>query len=220
MSIYNKIVIIFGVLFLCSIMGEELLLKDRYLVFMKSDSSAKKSMNLISVPLIIHGVKNFSKNELLLDPSILQASSVLEIKYDLEGMCLLGGPSSYVSLVTKDKTMYSVSLSDYGENCSYGNQTVKVPISDFLTNQPLENISSIGTQFWYPSTYHFTINSILIHNNKFDFISTPSTNLIAKIHHSKTKQRKISRVPIVTSEMESAKKNKTSDSNSSYQNTQ
>src|SRR5947207_6116756 len=78
----------------------------------------------------MQGNKNFLIKQRLISPALLHRKNMLQITYDLHGLCLLPGDASAIILQT-NRQKSSVSLSRYGKNCYDGEQTVQIPLHDF-----------------------------------------------------------------------------------------
>ena len=137
------------------------------------------SYEVLKKPLLVQGTKEFAKNIQPLDRGALMGKDVISISYDLQGVCILRGPASEISLVSSDEKKYSVSLADYGQNCTFGEQTVKIPLKDFSVDQSLENIASLQTGFWYPTSYTLTIEKISADRPGENSLATATENLLA-----------------------------------------
>jgi hypothetical protein len=134
---------------------------------------------LITGPLAVNGNKNVAQNSQLLEPGILFGKNSLSLRYDLRGICLIKGPASAITLLAEDGKEYSVSLVNYGQNCAYGEQNVKIPLKDFAIDQPTENIIYLSTQFWFPTSYDLEINRITAHPPSATFILDTKDNLLS-----------------------------------------
>src|SRR5207249_3816850 len=72
--------------------------------------------------------------------------------------------ASELFFVNSSGKKYSVSLKKYATNCSYGEQTAIIPLSDFFHNQNTLEISSFNMQFWYPTQYSIDITDIGVYS--------------------------------------------------------
>ncbi len=89
--------------------------------------------------------------------------SSITLTYDLHGLCALGNDAS--AIIFDQNGWRFISLSDYGENCKDGEQTVVISLSDFPnldTNADLTG--SIHTRFWYGGLFMADINSVEFNN--------------------------------------------------------
>ena len=143
----------------------------------------KASTEILASTVLYKGNKNIIKFEQNLEPGVLDGKDALVIKYNLGGVCVLSGPASELALTTHEGKKYNVSLADYGENCAFGEQTVKIPLADFVIYHSVENIHSLGIQFWYPTEYKIEIKKITAHEDTLFGFSTQETRdlLMAKL---------------------------------------
>lgn len=100
-------------------------------------------------------------------PTILQNKTSLIITYDLHGVCLLSGDAS--ALIFDQNGWKMVSLSQYGNNCQDGTQTVTIPLSNFKdintqaaldTNAPLDG--KLHIRLWNGATFTVDVSSITL----------------------------------------------------------
>jgi cell division septation protein DedD len=156
------------------------------------------SGELLQNPLVIQGGKNIAQNVQALEPEALSDKSVLAVTYDLRGVCLLGGPASAMSLTAADRKTYRVSLADYGENCAFGEQTVRIPLKDFSVDQPLTNMQSLAVQFWYPTSYDLEIKRIAAYQPMAALVTETAENLLAAVGlSSRNTPLELSRDPLL-----------------------
>src|SRR5204862_4673442 len=101
--------------------------------------------------------------------------NMLQITYDLHGLCLLPGDASAIILQT-NRQKSSVSLSRYGKNCYDGEQTVQIPLHDFSGFIPSQGSLAIKTSFWYPTEYAIDVKHILAYNNQAVLGETTTKN--------------------------------------------
>jgi hypothetical protein len=102
-----------------------------------------------------------------IDENILLGKTGLELTFNLNGTCILDGDASAVIFDQDGWKM--IELSNYGENCKEGNQTVVVPLNDFRDintkevldiNKPLTGLFHV--RFWYFEPYTIDILSAIL----------------------------------------------------------
>ena len=82
----------------------------------------------------------------------LNGKDRLVLTYDLHGTCILGNDAS--AIIFDQNGWNYASLSNYGQNCLDGVQTVTIPLSHFIndqTQQPINTSANVGTfhaRFW------------------------------------------------------------------------
>jgi hypothetical protein len=104
----------------------------------------------------LSGNKSVSTRESESIPYLLKGKNTLAVTYDLQGLCLLGNDASAIVLEQEGKA-YSVSLSQYGENCFDGEQTIHIPLGHFEGFDVNRRLEKIGVSFWYPTHYSVSI---------------------------------------------------------------
>lgn len=90
--------------------------------------------------------------------SSLKGKNILQVTYNLHGLCLLGGGASAI-ILDQGSIQSNVSLSQYGKNCYDGEQTAYISLEDFIgldTNRKLEKVTA---SFWYPTYYSIDIKN-------------------------------------------------------------
>lgn len=112
-----------------------------------------------------------------LDPNALEGKTMLSVTYDLHGLMVREGERKDESAIIFDQpTWFVVSLANYGENGLDGEQTVFIPLSDFVGlpdvpsgivgGAPLNLNASIGTlhtRFWRAEHFIVDITSICVY---------------------------------------------------------
>lgn len=100
-------------------------------------------------------------------PTVLSGKSSVQVTYDLHGLCAVNGDAS--ALIFDQNGWKYVALSEYGQNCKDGQQTVTIPLSDFkdiTTGQPLDSnaplTGSLHTRFWYNKPYAVDVTSVML----------------------------------------------------------
>lgn len=122
-------------------------------------TSAPRGLELLSAPW--HLEANNGADELYqsIDPNVLVGASFLRVTYDLHGSCVLGNDAS--AIIFDQNGWNYVSLSDYGQNCLDGAQTVDVPLVDFGLDLN-QTVGTFHTRFWYGSALVVDISSALV----------------------------------------------------------
>jgi len=111
------------------------------------------------------GTKSISERTNPVASKILSNKNTLRVTYNLHGLCVLEGNASSLSFIEKDTNKkYSVSLSDYGKNCSNSLQTVDIPLSHFEFPKDTK-VKSIIASFWYPTQYEVDIQSAILYKS-------------------------------------------------------
>ncbi len=175
-SIYLTIIII---LFLSSIV----------LIFQNvSDTLSAKyknpRVNLIN-NWILSGSKSIAIKTQNLSLNALRGKNMLNITYNLHGLCVMSGDASSISIHPKNSgKKYSISFAEYGQNCYDGLQTIEIPLSLFEGLDPNQQIQSIEARFWYPTYYNVEIKNAVAYHADTAVLgaSTPQR----KTPHSKT----------------------------------
>ena len=129
-------------------------------------SDENSPLIIVADPLVFEGNKNVAKNTKELGLNGLKDKNVLTINYDLHGVCLLDGPASAIVLTASNKRTYGISLADYGKKCGIGQQKIAIPLDDFWVDQPLENITNVSIQFWYPTQYFMEVFKMEAHDSE------------------------------------------------------
>src|SRR5205085_1279110 len=130
-----------------------------------SISSGGTSTELLTSPWHLSGNNGSAEAYQSVDPNILNSKSSITVTYDLHGLCALGGDASALVIDQPGSWGTYVSLSNYGQNCHNGPQTITIPLSDFPglnTNQPLGFNGSFHVRFWYGSAFTVDITSLKI----------------------------------------------------------
>src|SRR3989344_7796218 len=107
-----------------------------------------------------------------LSKNVLSGMDTLTVTYNLHGLCALGGDAS--AIVFDQNGWKYISLSNYGQNCKDGEQTVTIPLSDFKgldTNAPLTG--SFHTRFWNSTQFKVDLLSAVLKEK--ETVSTPVT---------------------------------------------
>ncbi|MDO8583522.1 MAG: hypothetical protein Q7R51_03245 [bacterium] len=115
-------------------------------------------VNFLTSPMILTGNNGAVEKYQKVDPNILKNSTTLQLTYNLHGMCALGGDAS--AIIFDQNGWRYISLSNYGQNCKDGVQTVNIPLASFSglnPNVPLTG--SFHTRFWYSKSFTVDITS-------------------------------------------------------------
>lgn len=143
-------------------------------IFLASFHAAKVSANeaeLLNTPWHLSGSNGASEAYQTFDSNKLSGKDTLRITYNLHGLNTLGGDAS--AIIFDQNGWQYISLSNYGQNGLDGEQTVEIPLSDFMNFDPeLEN-GSIHTRFWYHSNFSVDITSIVAFSTSSSPTPTP-----------------------------------------------
>lgn len=137
-----------------------------------NDSSQISVEDILEPKLVFKGNKEITEYYLPIKPDLISLNDSILVTYDLKGVCLYSGPSASLTLYSKDGSSYSVYLAEYGENCLNGEQSIVIPVDDFLINQSLKNIVQAKFSFWHPSLYELEIGDVAV----FDSSSSLALN--------------------------------------------
>lgn len=132
--------------------------------------SEVNGIELLSEPWHLEGDNGSSEAEQKIDPNMLQGKNRLLVRYDLHGLEINeGGSKDESAIIFNQPNWYVVSLANYGQNGLDGEQTIYVPLSDFISlpdapsglpggeqlNQD-KPVDMLHTRFW--SSGHFAID--------------------------------------------------------------
>jgi len=112
-----------------------------------------------------------------LDPNVLQGKTMLSVTYDLHGLMIREGERKDESAIIFDQpTWFVVSLANYGKNGLDGEQTVFIPLSDFIGLPDVPSgvvggahlnlnisIGTLHTRFWRAEHFVVDITSICVY---------------------------------------------------------
>lgn len=149
---------------------------------------ASSDAELLPQPWNLNAQSDAVEKYQTIDKDILKGKDIMEIKYDLHGLCALGDDASAI-IFDQNEWKY-VSLSNYGQNCKDGEQTITLSLSDFKnlnTNSPLTG--TLHTRFWNNKPYNVEIKSIIVKKSSITPVTTtptPKTPTIAQPDSSKT----------------------------------
>lgn len=127
-------------------------------------SSEKEKISLIN-NWTLSGSKSIATQSQVLSYDALKNKNMLNISYNLHGLCVMSGDASSLTIIPKESNKkYSISFAEYGQNCHDGEQTIEVPLSNFEGLSPDQQIQSIEARFWYPTYYNVEIkNAVAYH---------------------------------------------------------
>jgi len=113
----------------------------------------------------LSGSKSIATQSQNLSFDALKDKNMLNISYNLHGLCVMSGDASSLTIIPKDsEKKYSITFAEYGQNCYDGIQTIEVPLSNFEGLNPDQQIQSITARFWYPTYYNVEIkNAVAYH---------------------------------------------------------
>lgn len=129
-------------------------------------SSEKEKVSLIN-NWILSGSKSIATQSQILSNYALKNKNMLNISYNLHGLCVMSGDASSLTInpIDSDKK-YSISFAEYGQNCFDGLQTIEIPLSNFEGLDPDQQIKSIEARFWYPAYYNVEIKNAVAYHAK------------------------------------------------------
>lgn len=126
---------------------------------------AEATAEILPSPWHFEGNKIFSEQKQSIDPALLVDKTALSLVYNLHGLCLLQGPASSIYFADAGGNKYAVSLAKYGKNCYDGEQSVIIPLEQFIGPEKASNVTEFGASFWYPTTYMVDINKATVFSN-------------------------------------------------------
>ena len=173
------LLILTTILFLSSIVLINQELKDASM-----SKEEKQRVSLIN-NWILSGSKSIVTQSQILPYDTLKGKNMLNISYNLHGLCAMSGEASSITLIPKDSDKkYSISFAEYGQNCHDGEQTIEIPLSSFEGLNPNQQIQSIEARFWYPTYYNVEIKDAVAYHAETAVLgaSTPQR----KTPHNKT----------------------------------
>lgn len=125
---------------------------------------------------LLSGSKSIVTKSQILSSNVLRGKNMLNITYNLHGLCAMSGEASLLTIIPKNSNKkYSISFAEYGQNCYDGEQTIEIPLSNFYGLDPNQQIKSIEAQFWYPTYYNVKIKEAIAYHAKTAILgaSTP-----------------------------------------------
>lgn len=133
-------------------------------------STQAQEVSLLKNPWHLQADGGASEAKVVVNPTILSGASSVQITYDLHGLCALSGDAS--AIIFDQNGWKYVALSDVGQNCRDGTQTVTIPLSSFkdiISGQALDpNVPLTGkfhVRFWYYKPYTVDITSVKLLSN-------------------------------------------------------
>lgn len=155
------IVILFALLIIVFFSSAVLIFKEL------NDSSFEEKNQKVSLinNWILSGSKSIASQSQILPYNALKDKNMLNISYNLHGLCVMSGDASSITIIPKEgNKKYSISFAEYGQNCHDGEQTIEIPLSNFEGLNPDQQIQSIEARFWYPTYYNVEIkNAVAYH---------------------------------------------------------
>ena len=141
-----------------------------FLIFQKmnnSSSSEEGKQAILINNWLLKGSKSIDTKSQILSSHVLRGKNMLNITYNLHGLCVMNGKASSITIYPKNSNnKYSISFAEYGQNCYDGEQTVEIPLSNFEGLNPNQKVQSIEAQFWYPTYYNVEIKSAIAYHAK------------------------------------------------------
>jgi len=129
----------------------------------KSGESVKslQSINLLSRPVILFGNKSIAQSEIKIDNISLSEKNIMQINYNLNGLCLLKGDAASLNL-DQGNTSVKIILSDFLENCSTGIKSTVIPFAQINGLNIKAPVKKIGFSIWYPAQFQVDILNVSI----------------------------------------------------------
>lgn len=123
---------------------------------------------LLSSPWLLTAASDASeKYQPIAISSVSFPKPLLQLTYNLQGLCLLPGDASAIVFDQPPGQWRYVSLSQYGRNCFDGEQTALIPFSDFKGLDLSQPMGLFHTRLWYPTAYQVEINQANIIDASF-----------------------------------------------------
>lgn len=132
-------------------------------------------IELLSVPWYLEGENEDAQTYQEVDPNVLRDKTMISVTYNLHGLEVHEGNRKDESAIIFDQpNWYGVSLANYGQNGLDGEQTVDIPLSDFvglpdpagIEGGGLLNLSApvarLHARFWSSEHFIIEITSIRI----------------------------------------------------------
>jgi hypothetical protein len=132
-----------------------------------SSVKAEESTELLKRPWNLSGRDGASERYQPIRSNSLNNKTALEVTYNLHGTCLLGGDAS--ALIFDQPyggEWHYVSLSNYGENCKNGEQTVTIPLADFPGLKTNERVGTFHVRIWNRGEFKVDITSAKLLGSK------------------------------------------------------
>jgi hypothetical protein len=131
-----------------------------------SSGSVLADSELLSQPWNLSSGGGASEKYQGVSQSVLQGGNSIQVTYDLNGACILGGDAS--AIIFDQNGWRFVSLSNYGQNCFNGEQVVNISLFDFpgLDTDSLLT-GSLHSRFWLENSYSIDITSIVLLDSSF-----------------------------------------------------
>lgn len=133
----------------------------------------------------LSGSKSIAAQSQVLSYDALKNKNMLNISYNLHGLCVMSGDASSLTIIPKESNKkYSITFAEYGQNCFDGVQTIEIPLSNFDGLDPNELIQSIEARFWYPTYYNVEIKNLSAYHA--DTVVLGASTPQRKTPHNKT----------------------------------
>lgn len=123
-------------------------------------SVAMADTELLSAPWNLVGNNGAKEKYQSVSPSVLSGMTTMTVKYDLHGLCILGGDAS--ALIFDQNGWKYTSLKKYGLNCHNGPQTVTFPLTDFAGLNLSQPVGTFHTRFWHSGAWTVDITSVVV----------------------------------------------------------
>jgi hypothetical protein len=122
------------------------------------------SSELLFSTIHLSGTKEFITVTRLIPAAVLRGTTTLHLTYHTHGLCLLSGPASEIAFHSKNGQKYSVSLSDYGQSCYDGVQSVDIPLNDFAGLTSTTLVKDFSVSVWEPTSFTLDVTSALVYD--------------------------------------------------------
>lgn len=119
--------------------------------------------NLLTAAWNLSGNNGAAESYQTIDPNVLNGYTTINITYDLHGLCALGNDASAI-IFDQGGIWHFVSLSDFGQNCLNGSQTVTIPFSSFAGLNTAQPVGTFHARFWNSTPFNVTISSAVLGN--------------------------------------------------------
>ena len=138
--------------------------------------SEVNGVELLSKPWHLEGDNSSSEQYQQIDPNALKGKNKLLITYNLHGLTIREGDRKDESAIIFDQPhWFVISLANYGQNGLDGEQTIEVPLSDFigLPDEPSgtaggtllnldQPVNMLHARFWNSSHFVIDIMSVCV----------------------------------------------------------
>lgn len=114
---------------------------------------------LTSGPWNLTGNNGASERYQSIPANSLNGKTHVRLTYDLNGHCVLGGDAS--AIIFDQNGWKYISLSNYGTNCTDGQQVIEIPLSAFGVDTNA-NVGTFHGRFWKTGAYQIDVTSAVL----------------------------------------------------------